>query len=137
MPDTLKNQKEYPQPSSQKPGCGFPLLRLVGLFSLASGALLFTGSATPQGITLTGFGGGITNPLGEYVITQNNMAAAGVVLASDLVSAGSLTKAGPGTLIMALPLSAALPSQEAPSLPLPRGLDSEAGWYMPTLQNHN
>jgi hypothetical protein len=40
MPDTLKNQKEYPQPSSQKPGCGFPLLRLVGLFSLASGALL-------------------------------------------------------------------------------------------------
>jgi hypothetical protein len=40
MPDTPLNQAEYPQPSSQKPGCGFPLLRLIGLFSLASGALL-------------------------------------------------------------------------------------------------
>lgn len=40
MPDTHLNQAEYPQPSSQKPGCGFPLMRLVGLFSLASGALL-------------------------------------------------------------------------------------------------
>ena len=40
MPDTPLNQEEYPQPSSQKPGCGFPLMRLVGLFSLASGALL-------------------------------------------------------------------------------------------------
>ena len=40
MPDTEANQKAYPQSSSQKPGCGFPLMRLVGLFSLASGALL-------------------------------------------------------------------------------------------------
>ena len=40
MPDTDTNQKTYPQPSSQKAGCGFPLMRLVGLFSLASGALL-------------------------------------------------------------------------------------------------
>jgi DDE family transposase len=40
MPDTAANQAEWPQPRSQKPGCGFPLLKLVGLFSLASGALL-------------------------------------------------------------------------------------------------
>ena len=40
MPDTPANQKRWPQPSSQKPGCGFPLLRLVGLFCLSSGALL-------------------------------------------------------------------------------------------------
>jgi hypothetical protein len=40
MPDTPANQEQYPQHSSQKPGCGFPLMRLVGLFSLASGALL-------------------------------------------------------------------------------------------------
>jgi hypothetical protein len=40
MPDTEANQKAYPQSSSQKPGCGFPLMRVVGLFSLASGALL-------------------------------------------------------------------------------------------------
>jgi Transposase DDE domain len=40
MPDTPENQKAYPQPSSQKPGCGFPMMKLVGIFSLASGALL-------------------------------------------------------------------------------------------------
>ena len=39
-PDTPKNQRAYPQPSAQKPGCGFPLLKLVGVFSLATGALL-------------------------------------------------------------------------------------------------
>ena len=38
--DTPANQKAYPQPQSQGAGCGFPLIRLVGLFSLASGALL-------------------------------------------------------------------------------------------------
>jgi hypothetical protein len=40
LPDTGKNQRAYPQPGGQKPGCGFPLLKLVGVFSLASGALL-------------------------------------------------------------------------------------------------
>jgi hypothetical protein len=40
LADTPKNQAAYPQSTAQKPGCGFPLLRLVGLFSLGSGALL-------------------------------------------------------------------------------------------------
>jgi len=40
LADTQKNQRAYPQPGGQKPGCGFPLLKLVGVFSLASGALL-------------------------------------------------------------------------------------------------
>lgn len=40
MPDTGKNQRAYPQSGAQKPGCGFPLLRLVGVFSLSTGALL-------------------------------------------------------------------------------------------------
>ena len=40
LPDTPKNQRAYPQSGSQKPGCGFPLLRLVGVFSLSTGALL-------------------------------------------------------------------------------------------------
>jgi hypothetical protein len=42
MPDTPANQQRWPQSNSQKEGCGFPLIRLVGLFSLASGALLQT-----------------------------------------------------------------------------------------------
>ena len=40
MPDTEANQALWPQPTSQKPGCGFPMMKLVGLFSLSSGALL-------------------------------------------------------------------------------------------------
>jgi hypothetical protein len=40
LPDTHKNQKRYPQPSSQKPGCGFPLIKFLALFSLSSGAIL-------------------------------------------------------------------------------------------------
>ena len=40
MPDTVDNQKAYPQPSTQKPGCGFPMIRLVVLMSLATAALL-------------------------------------------------------------------------------------------------
>jgi hypothetical protein len=40
MPDTPENQAEYPQHSRQKPGCGFPIARVVVLLSLATGAAL-------------------------------------------------------------------------------------------------
>jgi hypothetical protein len=40
VPDTAENQKAYPQPSSQKKGCGFPVIRFVALLSLTSGAIL-------------------------------------------------------------------------------------------------
>jgi len=40
LPDTPKNRRAYPQAANQKSECGFPLLRLVGVFSLASGSLL-------------------------------------------------------------------------------------------------
>lgn len=40
LADTRKNQKRYPQLPHQKPGCGFPLLKLLALFSLSSGAIL-------------------------------------------------------------------------------------------------
>jgi hypothetical protein len=46
MPDTASNQLAYPQPLPQKPGCGFPLMKLVGIFSLASGALLHFSRST-------------------------------------------------------------------------------------------
>ena len=39
MPDTPANQEAYPQPKSQEPGVGFPLLRLLAVFSLATGAV--------------------------------------------------------------------------------------------------
>ena len=40
MPDTPENQAAFPQPSSQKPGLGFPLVRLVVLVSLAAGGII-------------------------------------------------------------------------------------------------
>ena len=40
MPDTAANQKEYPQQPNQKPGCGFPIARVVVVFSLAVGTVL-------------------------------------------------------------------------------------------------
>jgi len=40
LPDTPPNRRAYPQSKDQKPECGFPLLRLVGVFSLQTGALL-------------------------------------------------------------------------------------------------
>jgi hypothetical protein len=38
--DTAENQKRFPQPSEQKPGCGFPVVRLLVLYSLNSGSVL-------------------------------------------------------------------------------------------------
>jgi hypothetical protein len=40
MPDTPANQREYPQQPNQAPGCGFPIARLVVVFSLAVGAVV-------------------------------------------------------------------------------------------------
>ena len=39
MPDTPANAQSWPQPSSQGEGLGFPCMKLVGIFSLASGGL--------------------------------------------------------------------------------------------------
>lgn len=54
MPDTPANQAAYPQPSHERPGLGFPLARLVAVFSLAVGTVLdaalgpFTGKRTGE-----------------------------------------------------------------------------------------
>ena len=38
-PDTAANQEAYPQQSVQKPGCGFPILRILAFLNLSSGLL--------------------------------------------------------------------------------------------------
>lgn len=43
-PDTPENQKAFPQHRGQRAGCGFPLIRLVAFFALATG--LITGWVT-------------------------------------------------------------------------------------------
>jgi hypothetical protein len=40
MPDTPQNQERFPQSRSQKPGCGFPVARVVVVFSMLTGAVL-------------------------------------------------------------------------------------------------
>jgi hypothetical protein len=37
LDDTPANQKDYPQHSEQKPGCGFPVMGFVGVLDLSSG----------------------------------------------------------------------------------------------------
>jgi hypothetical protein len=40
MPDTEENQAVYPQPKTQQPGCGFPIARILVVFSLSVGTVL-------------------------------------------------------------------------------------------------
>ncbi len=40
MPDTVANQKEFPQQKHQKIGCGFPQARALACFNLHTGAML-------------------------------------------------------------------------------------------------
>lgn len=49
MPDTPQNQKAYPQMSGQRRGCGFPIARIVVVFSLAVGTVLDAAIGKYQG----------------------------------------------------------------------------------------
>jgi hypothetical protein len=49
IPDTPANQAVYPQSPSQQPGVGFPLMRVVALFSLAVGTVLAAAYGPYQG----------------------------------------------------------------------------------------
>lgn len=46
LADTPDNQRDYPQPSGQKPGCGFPVMGFVGVVDLSSGAWLGAADGT-------------------------------------------------------------------------------------------
>lgn len=48
-PDTLANQKAYPQPSSQLEGLGFPQVRVVTTTSLAGGCVVHHNTARVEG----------------------------------------------------------------------------------------
>jgi hypothetical protein len=49
MADTPENQAEYPQMASQAPGCGFPIARIMVLFSLSIGTVLEAAIGPYQG----------------------------------------------------------------------------------------
>jgi len=49
LADTAENQADYPQPSSQKPGLGFPICRTVAMICLGSGAVLNAATGPCEG----------------------------------------------------------------------------------------
>jgi hypothetical protein len=49
MPDTPENQAAYPQQATQAPGLGFPIARLLVIFSLAVGTVLEAATGPYQG----------------------------------------------------------------------------------------
>lgn len=49
MPDTPENQAAYPQQKTQKPGCGFPIARILVIFSLSVGTVLEAAIGKYQG----------------------------------------------------------------------------------------
>ena len=49
MPDTAENQAVYPQQKTQKPGCGFPIARILVIFSLSVGTVLEAAIGKYQG----------------------------------------------------------------------------------------
>jgi hypothetical protein len=40
MPDTKQNRRQWPYAGQQKPGCGFPVAQMVGVFCLGTGRLV-------------------------------------------------------------------------------------------------
>ena len=46
MPDTDANQKAFPQPSVQKPGCGFPIGKLLAFFCLSTAMITHWATGT-------------------------------------------------------------------------------------------
>ncbi|MCH7229141.1 IS4 family transposase [Haloferula sp. A504] len=49
MPDTPENQARWPQSGAQQTGVGFPIMRIVGLFDLATGAWIAMARGTLAG----------------------------------------------------------------------------------------
>lgn len=49
MPDTAENQRVYPQPKSQKPGLGFPMIRVVVLLAFATACVVGAAFGPHQG----------------------------------------------------------------------------------------
>lgn len=54
LADTKENQKHFPQPSGQKPGCGFPVMGIAGLPNLSHGGweAMTTGPFTEHDLPL-------------------------------------------------------------------------------------
>jgi len=79
MPDTPANQRDYPQPDTQKRGLGFPLARIAAIFSLACGAVVDLG--------ICRYAGKGQSELGLLRTLWNNFLPGDVMLADRLMCA--------------------------------------------------
>jgi putative transposase len=74
MPDTPENQAAYPQQQSQKPGCGFPIARILVIFSLSVGTVLegaitkYKGKQTGENSLLRGLYDALSN--GDVILAD-------------------------------------------------------------------
>jgi hypothetical protein len=74
MPDTEANQAAYPQQRMQKPGCGFPIARILVIFSLSVGTALeaamgkYEGKQTGENSLFRGLHGSLAE--GDIVIAD-------------------------------------------------------------------
>jgi hypothetical protein len=70
MPDTPENQAAYPQMKAQAPGCGFPIARILVVFSLSVGTVLeaaigkYKGKQTGEGSLFRGL---------SHVLSENDV----------------------------------------------------------------
>jgi putative transposase len=78
MPDTAENQAEYPQQKNQKPGCGFPIARMLVVFSLAVGTVLE--------VAIRPYEGKQTGENSMFRTLHDSLAAGDVVLADRYFS---------------------------------------------------
>jgi hypothetical protein len=100
LPDTPANQKDYPQPDSQKPGCGFPLLRLVVVFSLAVGTVLdaalgrYQGEGTGEQALFRSLGDGFAP--GDVLLGDRNFCSSWVVAGARARGADAVLRLNAG-----------------------------------------
>jgi hypothetical protein len=80
MPDTTANQSRWPQSASQKRGCGFPMMNLVAIFCLTTGALIKAASGerkTHESLLFKELWG--TLEKGDLVVTDRGFCSFGTV----------------------------------------------------------
>src|SRR3954465_9597816 len=85
LPDTPENQAAYPQANTQKPGVGFPIARILVIFSLAVGTVLEAALGPYQGkqtseLALLRLGIGQFQP-GEIVLADRSFGSYWVIAA--------------------------------------------------------
>ena len=85
MPDTPKNQAEWPQSKSQAEGCGFPLMNLCGVFCLMTGTILDWGIGSKHESELTIWGRMWKNlSKGDLIVGDQAFCAYGMICLNKL-----------------------------------------------------